>query len=234
MSIIVIDTETSGLDPAEGAGLLEVAGCEVALPDEGERSLLCTTSYVAHEGEIPPTAKAVHHITERDVHPSRAPGRADALGPILAAVEEGAIPAAHNAAFDAKFLPEIAGPWVCTWRCAMHLWPSAPSHSNQVLRYWLGVDSDPDFYTPGGLQAHRALYDAAVTAAVLRRMLRERSIEELLLLSKKPVLLETVRFGKYKGQLWQNVPYSYLKWYLGTDNQDPDVAHTCRYWVDNH
>jgi len=231
--VIVIDTETTGLDPNDGATVIEVAGYGVDA-NAGLGTTLCYSSLIAYEGEIPPTAKAVHHITERDVHPSRAPSRAKALAPILTALGEDAIPAAHNAAFDSKFLPEIEGDWICTWRCAMHLWPQAPSHSNQVLRYWLGVDSDDFFWLPSDAGAHRALYDAAVTAAIVSRMLRERSVEELLLLSTLPVLLETVRFGKYEGWAWKDVPFGYLSWYLKTEDQDPDVAHTCRHWVKNH
>ena len=54
------------------------------------------------------------------------------------------------------YLPALSGGarWICTWKCALRLWPSSPGFSNQVLRYWRmpeGLDRDI------GLPVHRAM-----------------------------------------------------------------------------
>ena len=46
--------------------------------------------------------------------------------------------AAHRASFDQRFCtPRLTGEveWICTWKCAMRIWPDLPRFSNQMLRY---------------------------------------------------------------------------------------------------
>lgn len=218
--LLVCDTETTGLDAATGS-LLEVAWI-------GDRAH--GWSFVDFEGEIPPDAKATHHILESYVRPGSkdcAPREA-VLERLLDAARDSVV-IFHNAAFDLQFLPELKDhPLICTYRCAMHVWPDAPSHKNQTLRYWQGVTPDENLLA--GLGPHRALYDAAVTRVVLKKMLETRTVEELLYLTKQPILLETVRFGKYKGSTWKELvrDSGYVGWMRRSGNwdNDVDVMHT--------
>jgi exodeoxyribonuclease X len=118
-------------------------------------------------------------------------------------------------------------PGICTYRCAKQLWPEAPSFSNQTLRYHLKLFKEP---APKAMPPHRAAADVWVTAHILLKMLRERSVKELLELTKAPILLRTVHFGKYRGEEWSKVPKPYLHWILKQDF-DRDVVHTARYHV---
>lgn len=209
---LIVDTETTGLD-CESDALLEVGWAELA--QDGEQG----SSFVRYDGRIPAVAQAVHHITHEDVvgAPLRTTiaDRLVALAPTLVV--------AHNAEFDRGFLPEFhALPWLCTWRCARHLWPEAPSHSVQVLRYWLGLKID----TPAELAPHRALYDVVVTREILRVMLGVRTLQELIVLQDQPVMLTTIPFGKHRGQRWNTVPRDYLAWLLRQPDLDRDVRHT--------
>ena len=46
--------------------------------------------------------------------------------------------AAHRASFEQRHCtPDLTGSadWVCTWKCALRLWPDLPRFSNQMLRY---------------------------------------------------------------------------------------------------
>jgi exodeoxyribonuclease X len=186
---------------------------------------------IEYEGDIPAQARAVHHISPDDVRPG-APGvvcREEWVRGMLSAVDLDTVYAAHNAAFDKKFLPEFDIPWICTYRCAMHIWPDAPGHSNQVLRYHLGVE--PPAAMLKDLAPHRALYDAAVTAGILQFMLREHTVEDLLRFTSSPVLLRTVRFGKHRGELWKDVPVDYCRWILRTGGFDEDIMHTARVYA---
>ena len=59
-------------------------------------------------------------------------------------------------------------------------------------------------------------------------MLETYTPYELVELCKQPVLLRTVRFGKHRGDLWKDVPRSYLSWIVNQDF-DRDVIHTARH-----
>jgi exodeoxyribonuclease X len=111
--------------------------------------------------------------------------------------------------------------WLCTWKCAMRLWPDAPSFSNQVLRYWRkpeGIEHER------GLPAHRAFPDAYVTAFTLRDMLNEVGFAQLLEWSNLPGLLPRVRYGPDRGKEWHEIEDESLAKFL-TD-RDIDVRFT--------
>ena len=101
--------------------------------------------------------------------------------------------AAHRADFEQQFCtPALTrgADWICTWKCALRLWPDCPSFSNQVLRYWRKPDG---IEHERGLPAHRAFPDAYVTAFHLRDMLNEASVAQLIEWSNLPGLLPRVR-----------------------------------------
>jgi exodeoxyribonuclease X len=143
----------------------------------------------------------------------------------------------HNLDFDVRMLrqsgvPDAAIPQqrICTLKCAKHLWPDAPAYGNNVLRYWL------ELRVEDALPPHRALPDATVTAAVLERMMQEKTVEELLELTGRPVLQTTIKFGKYSGKEWKDVDRSYLQWLLDPRRQPPfgeEVLYAARYYLEN-
>ena len=224
--VVVSDTETTGFEAAS-CSLLEVAAVRVPRPSSGT---IAYQSFVEFEGEIPPDAKATHHITEAEVAPGArfCSPRERVVAKLLEFEHEEMAWAFHNAAFDQTFLPELTRPVICTYRCALHMYPEAPSHKNQALRYWLGLE--PEEYLTQGLAAHRALYDAGVTAALLNHMARVTgSFDELVRLTNTPVLLTTVRFGKHKGEKWSDVPRDYAQWCLYKSDMardNPDLKFT--------
>lgn len=236
MRWVVIDTETTGLDPEEDR-LVEIA----AVWDNGEY-----TQSLLNPGEraISFAAMATHHITGKMVRHAPACDSADkAAG--LDSLSPDTVLVFHNAEFDRAFLPEgmRAQPWVCTYRCALHLCPDAESHKNGALWYELGLDHPmPD---DAGQMPHRALFDALMTADVLRWMLDNvpvgsvvegdesdvQAMRALYRLSRQPAVLKTCRFGKHAGTPWADVPRDFMQWVMGQDF-DEDVKHTCRHWLE--
>jgi exodeoxyribonuclease X len=221
--IHVIDTETTGLDPASDR-VVEVAAVKVE-PDgaagPGWSAREGWQSFVNPSRAIPPEASAIHHIIDADC--SGAPRLGNAIEMVIGPDwPEGVdVVAAHNARFDRGFLPMLQDKrWIDTYRCALHIWPDAPGHSNMTLRYWLGIDLPRE-------GAHRALADATVTAHILIEMLKNRAVDDLLKLSTKAALLRKVRFGKHTGKLWTEVPADYLVWSQKQDF-DPDVKFTVK------
>ena len=214
---VVIDTETTGMDETDT--VVELAAVLIL-----NKKASIGRSYLVDPGRpIPPQARGIHHISDDDVK-----GRPD-LKTVLNAYVLSLmpfVPVAHFAEFDSKFLPELPKDWICTWRCAQALWPDAPSYSNQTLRYWL--PKVEKLVGDKGFPTHRALPDAWVTAYVFLEMLKLRTIDELIEITKAPLLLKTVRFGKHNGLAWSDVPKEYLKWIITADF-DRDTLHTARH-----
>ena len=238
MRYIVVDTETTG-SPEEDGRLVEIA----AISRREDGSLGEFQTYVDPGIPIPPVSRAVHHISDRDVAGAPSPASAQEEMHIAMGAESGEVVwVAHNMAFDERFLTILEdSPKICTYRCALHLFPDAPGHSNQVLRYWLGLDESGELQLPEGLHPHRALYDILVTEGILRRMIRQLlqsdcqgSTEDFVLrhlidLSTRPVVLTKARFGKHSGKTWEwivRADRGWCDWYLRLEDGDSDVRHT--------
>ena len=138
--VLVVDVETTGLDPsADRIVEIEVVGVDF------ERRCYRRLFHSLVDPEIPFRPKLPLSTTSP---PPWSPGKALSLArirPALEALADPAIPfAAHNAGFDSAFLkpavPAWTAPWTCTLRIARHLWPDAPSHGNQALRYRLDLN----------------------------------------------------------------------------------------------
>jgi exodeoxyribonuclease X len=217
----IMDVETTGLDPVTDR-IVEIGYCNLKDGVVGESR----GTLVDPGRPIPPEASAIHHITDADVEGYK---KLEDITPFAPA--QGLVYAAHNAAFDRKFLtPEVAGdrPWICTYRCALRLWPDAPAHNNQTLRYWLKPEGlVKEFAEP----SHRAAPDAYVTAHLLREMLKLASVDRLIGWSDEPALLITCHLKMHKGKKWADVPSDYLQWVLRQDMSE-DVLFTARYWLE--
>ena len=225
MNLIVLDTETSDLDPDKGAKLLELAWIELSHTGQRWEQTNSNDFYIEHAASITinPHAQAVHHIKADMLSKEKgAISRYEVVRTLLTCVREDTILVAHNAEFDAKFIPEISRPWICTFRSAKHVWPSAPGYSNQVLRYWLKLQPD----LPNGKYPHQALYDVSVTVSILQKMLERYSPQQLLELSRTPVRLRNIGFGKHKGAPFEQIPRDYLVWLRAQSGLDDDLKHT--------
>ena len=135
---------------------------------------------------------------------------------------------AHKWAFEAQWLgnPLQGRPAICTYKAALRLWPEAPGHGSQVLRYWLKPKGlDPVIAgTP-----HRALHDAYVTAFVLRELLKLATVDELIAWTGEPALLPRITFGRYRGSNWDQIPLDYLAWVGGQSELGEDIKFTARH-----
>lgn len=221
MIIRVIDFETTGMPP--DAAVCEIGWCSVRTyddprdpPEVGDpRALL-----VDPKRPMPVEARAIHHISDRDLA-----GAADAARVFMefTAGEPGAF-AAHNATFERAFFAGGDTPWICTLKVARRLWPECPSHSNQCLRYFLGLElEDRDAMPP-----HRAGPDAFVTAHILRVALGLASVADMIAWTSEPSLLPRINFGKHRGKKWHEAPRDYLEWIVSKSDLDADVKFTAK------
>jgi len=220
----VIDFETTGMTATDEP--VEVGWSDLRFD---RPTLNSSVSHYASElinpgRPIPPEAMAVHHITDAMV--KDAPKKAGVFAEVF--TDEPDYFAAHNARFDRQFAPKTRQPWVCTYKASYRLWPNAAGHSNQYLRYWLGLDvglAHTDL-------PHRAGPDALVTAQLLRLMLaRGMRVTDAAEWTEQPVLLYRVSFGKHAGALWEEVPLDYLQWMTTKGDFDEDAMFTAQHWL---
>ncbi|MBN9368460.1 MAG: 3'-5' exonuclease [Comamonadaceae bacterium] len=161
--IAVIDFETTGMAPAQGARATEVAivllqGTQVV---DRFASLMRTGVW------IPPFIEQLTGISNAMV--AAAPP-AEAVMREAARFVGDAPMVAHNAAFDSKFWQselqhagvQATQPFACTVLLSRRVYPDAPSHKLGNLIDHLGL--------PRTGRAHRALADAEMAAALLARM----------------------------------------------------------------
>lgn len=221
----VIDLETTGSAPPTHA-VIEIGWQDVALGEDGRWDLSGDGgSMLVNPGRsIPPVTQAVHHILDEQV--ADAPWWHDVARQVLDPWPRRVALAAHRASFEEQFCtPALtrSADWICTWKCAMRLWPESPGFSNQMLRYWRKPDG---MEHERGLPAHRAFPDAYVTAFHLRDMLNQASVAQLVEWSNQPGLLPRVRYGPDRGRDWRELENEVLARYL-TD-RDEDVRYTAK------
>ena len=159
-SIAVIDFETTGMTPAQGARATEVAIVRLERGRVVDRfqSLMKTGVY------IPGFITQLTGITNTMV--AAAPDAREVMREAARFVGDTPM-VAHNASFDSKFwLSELAHanlpapqPFACTVLLSRRLYPQAPSHKLGAL-----VDYH---HLPRTGRAHRALADAEMAAALL-------------------------------------------------------------------
>ena len=198
----VIDLETAGTLATD---VCEIGWQDVVQEADGRWSVgeERGAAFVNPGRPISIATMAIHHIQDEAV--AGAPFWKDAAPPVLR--PEGGVLAlaAHRAAFEQRYCtPALSGgaAWICTWKCAMRLWPELQSFSNQMLRYQRrpeGLDHET------GLPAHRAMPDAYVTAHHLRDMLNAVPLEQLLAWSAEPCLYPRVPRGPERGMAWASL-----------------------------
>ena len=161
--IAVIDFETTGSSPGQGARATEVA---IVIVEHG----VVVDSYqsLMNGGVwVPPFITQLTGITNAMV--SQAPPAEEVMAQASRFVGDTPL-VAHNAPFDRGFWQAelaragcaAAQPFACTVRLSRRLYPDAPNHQLGTLARFHRL--------PSAGRAHRALADAQVTAALLLRI----------------------------------------------------------------
>lgn len=228
--LIFADTETTGTGP-------DAKICAVALKPS-PHDVLGEEVYFRPEVPIEIGAMAVTHITNDMVRNApRFEGSAvqEMLKQRLA---DGGILVAHNAKFDIEKLEAEGVPvprHICSMKVAQTLDTEGKceQYKLQYLRYFHGVKVE------GFKMAHSALSDVLVLEAFFDQVLAPKfTIEEMLEISAKPVLLNKWPLGKFKGQTFEEsyaaakeVGDNYFAWMLEQDWPSEDLKFTINHWL---
>jgi DNA polymerase-3 subunit epsilon len=170
MREIVLDTETTGLDPAEGHRIVEIGGLELINHVPTGRVF---HRYLNPERDMPAEAEAVHGLSAAFL--SDKPRFAEVAEEFVAFID-GARLVIHNAAFDVGFLnaeflrhglPALPGDVaIDTVAIARRKHPGSPANLDALCRRY-GVDNS-------GREKHGALLDAELLAEVYLELIGGR------------------------------------------------------------
>jgi len=169
MREIVLDTETTGLDPREGHRIVEIACIELVHHVPSGRRF---HRYVNPEREMPEDALAVHGLTAEFL--ARQPPFAAILDELLAFIGRDPL-VIHNAEFDLAFLnaelsrlrrEPVTSDCVDTLALARRRFPGAPASLDALCRRF-----DIDL---SGRVEHGAEIDCGLLAAVYLELLGGR------------------------------------------------------------
>ncbi|MCB1370664.1 MAG: DNA polymerase III subunit epsilon [Rhodobacteraceae bacterium] len=170
MREIVLDTETTGLDPAGGDRIVEIGGVELVNHMPTGRSF---HAYINPERDMPAEAFAVHGLSAEFL--SDKPKFREVAPDFLAFVGDATL-VIHNASFDMKFLNAELGwieaetlPWsraVDTLDIARRRFPGALNSLDALCRRF-GVDNS-------GREKHGALLDSELLAEVYLELMGGR------------------------------------------------------------
>ncbi|MDF3853765.1 exonuclease domain-containing protein [Paracoccus sp. P2] len=165
LSYTVFDTETTGLNPAQGDEIIQIGALRILNGKmlRGERF----DQLVDPGREIPPESIPYHGIRPEMV---QGQPRIAAVLPAFHAYAADTVLVGHNVAFDMRFLQmkeaatglRFDQPVLDTLLLASIAQPHEPSHSLEAIAARLGVEIT---------QRHNALSDALVTAEVFLRLL---------------------------------------------------------------
>ena len=175
--VVVLDTETTGLYPAQGHRVVEIGAVRYEPGAAGPWQVTAEFSQLLQpDRRMGPGATRVNGITDADLIGQ--PRFSDIAGQLIEMLD-GALIVAHNARFDAGFMgmefhhcrpaaPDepaitLANPWLCTLLLARSFFYFGGNSLGHIAR---------TLDIPTG-RAHRALSDVYVTAAVLRRFLHD-------------------------------------------------------------
>lgn len=206
--------------------------------------------YFKPEQDITFGAMAVHHITpefleekpkfnERTIHdPNSLTLFSEiSLSQYLNDLAKEYIWVAHNAEFDMSVLKKKGvniPKYICTFKVARNMLAEddnkkdLESYSLQYLRYYLGLYKKEDTNTE--VTAHDAMGDVFVLKNLFEYLQQNSKLtpENMMLISKEPLFIRTLTFGKYAGSSLEEVAKTdreYLEWLKENAKEKGDLIY---------
>jgi DNA polymerase III epsilon subunit-like protein len=218
MDIIILDTETTGLD--ENSRLIQLAYKNLS---SGE----IINEYFKPPMPISYGAMATHHVTNEMVADKQSFSESKEKKQLAESLKN-SILAAHNALFDINVLKNesiTVEKYIDTLRVSKHLIISE-RYDLQYLRYFLNLEIKE-------ATAHDALGDITILEKLFEHLkgliktklsLATDSLiyEKMLELTNTPVLLNKISFGKYRGKTFEEINQidsGYLEWLYNSESK---------------
>lgn len=229
--LIYLDVETTGLEKEDKI-------CSIAVLKEDEYFY----DLVNESKKIPPLASSINNITNEMIK-DKPPLKESRAFKELSKASDDDILVAHNIDFDLNML--INSGFTCkskiidTLRVSRHLIPELESYTLNFLRYELKLYKKEEqikriLNLEINICPHNALSDVIITKLLLDELLELDSLENIIKLSNKPVLLSKFEFGKYSGRYIEEISMidkGYLNWMLSLEDIDEDLRYTLEYYL---
>lgn len=218
--VIFLDTETTGVDEDDRL-------CQLAYKNKEN----LVSGLFRPSRPISVEASSVSHITNKMVEDKEDFMCSRTKNVLQGLIDEGGIVVAHNAMFDIRMLMKegmAVNDYIDTLKLAMFLDTESKceKYNLQYLRYHFGLEIEA--------QAHDAAGDVIVLEKVFdiledgfKKQFGDKHYERMVEISRNPMMLRIMSFGKYRGMKMSEVPTDYFEWLLSTglDNK-PDLLYT--------
>ena len=259
---IFLDTETTGIE--EKDRLIEIAYTIASVANNENNNINIIYKENLYNTEVPinPAASAVHGYAQWHIENKGYFKNSKEYKELQSLNEENSILIAHNSPFDLKMLEKEGIKWnennvIDTLRVARHLIKSkdVESHSLQYLRYYFKLDLMDEYNKLKSImnlkevRPHTALSDIFILMLFVEFLIKTYKIstEEMLKLSKTPVIYNEIDFGNVfeKGTSYESIINSmyeqygrrktgtgYLMWAVeNMDMLDFDKKHSIKHWL---
>lgn len=218
---VCFDCETTGLD-VEHDRIIEIA----AIKFDGTVSYEEYQTLINPERLIPNESMEIHHISNEMIQGM--PLIRDVLPNLLAFIGKSII-VGHGIKFDIDMIAKAAGRegihttirdnvYIDTVRMG-RLYGESPSNSLEQLRKHFNIADEV---------AHRAMSDVIVNIELFRRLSKSYgTVEKLLDILSRPILMKEMPLGKHKGRPLKELPLDYIRWAANKDF-DMDLLYSLR------
>ncbi|WP_024787564.1 MULTISPECIES: 3'-5' exonuclease [unclassified Lebetimonas] len=239
MKIIILDTETTGNREEDKIIQLSFLVMNRNLEIEEIHDTLANPGI-----PISFEAMAVHHITNEMIEDKPKLKFTDVYKRLKELNSPENVVVIHNAEFDLEMLKkEGFNPFfqvIDTFRILKHLIKES-KYSLQYNRYALGLyKKEKEICEKYNIKinAHDALGDVVVLGLLLQYLVKEfdKTVDELIELTKKPVLYDKFYQGKYKYENIRDILIKdpdYIEYMLSLTDLDPDVKYSIEHHLEN-
>ncbi len=233
--LIFLDLETTGLET---------------------KDRICSIGWILHEGsdvrthhelirpprKIPPSASALHHITNEMVADRPLFEASQSAAALLELNRSDVVLVSHNAPFELEMLQKEGIVWqgsiVDTLKCSRHIIGECEQYALQFLRYELKLYKKEVAAADAlgvCIAPHDALSDALHVKMLYEYLLESATPEALIEMSCTHALITRFPFGKYRGRYIEEIALKepgYLQWMLGSMvDIDEDLRYSLEHYL---
>jgi len=232
-NLIFLDTETTGNEI--GKDKL----CQICYKYNGT----VRTEFFKPSLPISVKAMSITHITNKMVADKPAFVGSGMYGELETLLKDNIL-VAHNAKFDISMLEAeglVVPKFICTLRIARYLDAEniIPEYNLQYLRYYLNLEVKGEAHdAEGDVLVLEALFGRLLTKMMEKIPDENKAIDEMVEISKNPVVFKKFNFGKHNGKLLEEVladNRDYLEWMLKSKlddgGTDEDWIYTLRHYL---
>lgn len=230
--LIFLDFQTTGLESSDvicSAAFISDESMKAELYNEGKK--------------IPALASSIHNITNEMIQNSTAFRESEIYADLQKYNIKENVLVSHNSSFTVELLLNAGIAWngdvVDSMRVTKHLIAECELFSLAFLRYELRLYKEEGaikekYGIKDALVAHNSISNTIVTKLLFNYLLEMATVDEMIGLSVKKVLLDKLPFGKYQGRFIEEIlelDRGYLQWMFTLPEIDEDLRYSLEYYL---